>query len=103
MQQGRYVGTLISRHATGQNGLEAFRYFDKGNMAVVGKGYAILQSGKFRVHGLAAWLAWLGILMCGLSAGYLFAVLSHVYQSRHVKAPRRSPSQIEHNHENDPH
>ena len=61
MQQGRYVGTLISRHATGQTGLEAFRYFDKGNMAVVGKGYAILQSGKFRMHGLAAWLAWASI------------------------------------------
>ena len=61
IQQGRYVGTLISRHATGQNGLEAFRYFDKGNMAVVGKGYAILQSGKFRMHGLAAWLAWASI------------------------------------------
>jgi NADH:ubiquinone reductase (H+-translocating) len=61
MQQGRYVGTLISRHATGQNRLEPFRYFDKGNMAVVGQGYAILQSGKFRMHGLAAWLAWASI------------------------------------------
>jgi NADH:ubiquinone reductase (H+-translocating) len=61
MQQGRYVGTLISRHARGQNGLKAFRYFDKGNMAVVGKGYAILQRGKFRMHGLAAWLAWASI------------------------------------------
>jgi NADH:quinone reductase (non-electrogenic) len=61
IQQGRYVGTLISRHVSGQNGPEAFRYFDKGNMAVVGKGYAILQSGKFRMHGLAAWLAWASI------------------------------------------
>ena len=61
IQQGRYVGTLISRHATGQKGHEVFRYFDKGNMAVVGKGYAILQSGKFRMHGLAAWLAWASI------------------------------------------
>ena len=77
MQQGRYVGTLISRHATGQNGLEAFRYFDKGNMAVVGKGYAILQSGKFRVHGLAAWLAWASVHIAflaqlGLRIGVLF-------------------------------
>ena len=28
----------------------------------------------------------MGILMCGLSAGYLFAVTSHIYQSRHKKA-----------------
>lgn len=58
MQQGRYVGKLICRHLAGKNGLKPFRYFDKGNMAVVGKGYAILQSGKVRMHGLIAWLAW---------------------------------------------
>ena len=40
---------------------EPFRYFDKGNMAVVGQGYAILQSGKFRMHGLTAWLAWASV------------------------------------------
>jgi hypothetical protein len=27
-------------------------------MAVVGKGWAVLQSGKIRLHGLFAWLAW---------------------------------------------
>jgi NADH:ubiquinone reductase (H+-translocating) len=58
MQQGRYVGKLISRQIEGKKGLKPFRYFDKGNMAVVGKGYAILQSGKVRLHGLIAWLAW---------------------------------------------
>jgi NADH dehydrogenase len=58
MQQGRYAGKLISRRVVGKNGLKPFRYFDKGNMAVVGKGYAILQSGKFRLHGLIAWFAW---------------------------------------------
>src|SRR5262249_30336271 len=58
MQQGRYAGKLISRRVVGKNGLKPFRYFDKGNMAVVGKGYAILQSGKLRMHGLVAWFAW---------------------------------------------
>ena len=58
MQQGRYVGKLIARHVAGKNDLKPFRYFDKGNMAVVGKGYAILQSRKIRLHGLIAWFAW---------------------------------------------
>jgi NADH dehydrogenase FAD-containing subunit len=58
IQQGRYVGKLISRHTAGKNSVKPFRYFDKGNMAVVGKGYAVLQSGKVRLHGLIAWLAW---------------------------------------------
>jgi NADH dehydrogenase FAD-containing subunit len=58
MQQGRYVGKLISRQMAGKSSPKPFRYFDKGNMAVVGKGYAILESGKVRLHGLLAWLAW---------------------------------------------
>lgn len=58
MQQGRYTGKLIRRRIAGKNSLKPFRYFDKGNMAVVGKGYAVLQSGKLRMHGLIAWLGW---------------------------------------------
>jgi NADH dehydrogenase FAD-containing subunit len=61
MQQGRYVGKLIGRHIAGKNGLKPFRYFDKGNMAVVGKGYAVLQSGKLKMHGLLAWFGWAAI------------------------------------------
>lgn len=58
MQQGRYAGKLIRRQLTGKKPPKPFRYFDKGTMAVVGKGYAVLQSGKVRLHGLIAWLAW---------------------------------------------
>ena len=58
MQQGRYVGKLIHIQLGGKHGLKPFRYFNKGNMAVVGKGYAILESGKLRLHGFIAWLAW---------------------------------------------
>jgi NADH:quinone reductase (non-electrogenic) len=61
LQQGRYVGKLISRHAVGGNQPQTFRYFDKGIMAVVGQGFAVLQSGKFRLKGLLAWIAWAGI------------------------------------------
>src|SRR5215468_4635195 len=58
MQQGRYAGKLIHRQLAGKKAPKPFRYFDKGTMAVVGKGYAVLQSGKVRIHGLLAWLAW---------------------------------------------
>jgi len=61
MQQGRYVGKLIRRQLAGESEVKPFRYFDKGNMAVVGKGFAILQSGKLRMHGLVAWFAWAAI------------------------------------------
>src|SRR6201981_64265 len=58
MQQGHYAGKLIRRHLAGKKAPKPFRYFDKGNMAVVGKGWAVLQSGKVQIHGLFAWLAW---------------------------------------------
>jgi NADH dehydrogenase FAD-containing subunit len=30
-------------------------------MAVVGKGFAVLQTGKLHISGLLAWLAWAGV------------------------------------------
>src|ERR1700722_14061286 len=60
IQQGRYAGNLIHRHVTGKPEPRPFRYFDKGNMAVVGKGFAVLQSGKVRISGFFAWLGWAG-------------------------------------------
>jgi NADH:ubiquinone reductase (H+-translocating) len=61
MQQGRYAGRLIARRISGRPASRPFRYFDKGNMAVVGKGFAILQSGRTRLSGFLAWLAWAGV------------------------------------------
>jgi NADH dehydrogenase len=61
MQQGRYVGKSIHRRIIGRPQLPPFRYWDKGNMAVVGKGFAVLESGKVRLSGLFAWLVWGGV------------------------------------------
>jgi NADH dehydrogenase len=61
MQQGRYAGRLIHRRVTGRTAPGPFRYFDKGNLAVVGKGFAVLQSGRVHVSGLLAWLAWAAV------------------------------------------
>src|SRR5499425_122573 len=58
MQQGRYAGKLIHNRITGGKPPAPFRYFDKGSMAVVGKGFAVLQSGKIQASGLWAWLIW---------------------------------------------
>jgi NADH dehydrogenase len=59
MQQGRYVGKLIHGRVVGSTSIpRPFSYFDKGSMAVVGKGFAVLQTGKVHVSGLGAWLTW---------------------------------------------
>jgi NADH dehydrogenase FAD-containing subunit len=61
MQQGRYAGTLIHGRMAGTAAPRPFRYFDKGNMAVVGKGFAVLQSGRLRLSGFLAWMAWAAV------------------------------------------
>src|SRR6266436_6004210 len=61
MQQGRYAGKLIHSRIVGSTPPRAFSYFDKGSMAVVGKGFAVLQSGKIQVSGLGAWLTWAAV------------------------------------------
>jgi NADH dehydrogenase len=58
IQQGRYVGRLIAQEIRGGTLPRAFRYFDKGNIAVVGKNFAVMESGRLRLTGLLAWLVW---------------------------------------------
>ena len=61
MQQGRYAGKLIHNRIVGNSSPPPFSYFDKGSMAVVGRGFAVLQSGKVQISGLAAWLTWAAV------------------------------------------
>ncbi len=58
IQQGSYAGKLIHGRITGSRQPAPFRYFDKGNMAVVGRGFAVLQSWKIQMSGLLAWMVW---------------------------------------------
>jgi NADH:ubiquinone reductase (H+-translocating) len=61
LQQGRYAGRVIAARVTGQSPPRPFRYFDKGNMAVIGRNFAILETGRLRLSGFVAWLAWAAI------------------------------------------
>jgi NADH dehydrogenase FAD-containing subunit len=61
MQQGRHAGMVIHRRIGGKPAPRPFRYFDKGTMAVVGKGFAVLQTGRLRLSGFLAWLAWAAV------------------------------------------
>jgi NADH dehydrogenase len=58
IQEGRYVGRLIAKELKGRNVKRPFRYFDKGNMAVVGKNYAVLERDWLRTSGFLTWLVW---------------------------------------------
>jgi NADH dehydrogenase len=58
IQEGRYVGRLIAKELKGRKVKRPFSYFDKGNMAVVGKNYAVLERGWLRTSGFLTWLMW---------------------------------------------
>jgi len=61
IQQGRYAGKLIHSRIVGNPPPAPFRYWDKGSMAVVGKGFAVLESGRVKISGLVAWLTWAAV------------------------------------------
>ena len=59
MQQGTYVARVIADRVAGKEHSEAFRYFDKGNMATIGRFHGIVAIGKLQFTGILAWFAWL--------------------------------------------
>lgn len=64
MQQGRYVARRITQLVTGEKSARAtrpFHYRNKGNLATVGRAFAIIEIGKLRISGFFAWVMWLVI------------------------------------------
>jgi NADH dehydrogenase len=59
MQQGAYVAKLIRKRQRGEGAVPPFHYFDKGNLAVIGRAAAVAQIGPLHMSGLLAWLTWL--------------------------------------------
>jgi NADH:ubiquinone reductase (H+-translocating) len=58
MQQGAYAGTAIVRKVEGARPLPPFKYFDKGELAVIGRASAVANIFGRHISGLPAWLIW---------------------------------------------
>ncbi len=61
MQGGRYVASVITHRVAGKELNNPFHYLDKGNLATVGRSYAIIDIGNIRLTGFFAWLMWLAV------------------------------------------
>ena len=61
IQQGAYVARLIRSRVKGEHAPPPFHYRDKGNLATVGRSFAILDIHGFKLSGLLAWVLWLCI------------------------------------------
>jgi len=61
IQEGRYAGKAIAARVKGEKALPRFRYFNKGDMAVIGRAAAVANVFGLHVSGLIAWMIWLFI------------------------------------------
>jgi NADH dehydrogenase FAD-containing subunit len=58
LQEGRHAAKVIAQRLAGASPLPPFRYRDKGNLAVVGRNFALLERGGWKSSGLVAWFVW---------------------------------------------
>jgi NADH:ubiquinone reductase (H+-translocating) len=61
IQGGAYAAKTIRARLAGRKDIPPFRYFDKGDMAVIGRAAAVANIFGLHVWGLPAWLIWLFI------------------------------------------
>jgi NADH dehydrogenase len=61
IQGGTYAAKAIRARVEGKPAPPPFRYFDKGDMAVIGRAAAVANVFGFHISGLPAWLIWLFI------------------------------------------
>jgi NADH:ubiquinone reductase (H+-translocating) len=67
MQSGEHVGRQIARRIAGEE-TQPFKYWDKGFMATIGRGSAVVEfPNKRTLHGPLAYFAWLGVHLALLS------------------------------------
>jgi NADH dehydrogenase len=58
LQEGKFAARSIAHDLKGQP-RKTFHYFDKGNLATIGRSAGIAQFGKVHISGVIAWLSWL--------------------------------------------
>jgi NADH dehydrogenase len=58
MQQGRYVAKALVDRLKGKKAAP-FKYIDKGNLATVGRAFAIAEFKGLKISGFFAWVLWL--------------------------------------------
>jgi len=68
LQQAKWVAKQILRRESGQP-LKAFKYFDKGAMATIGRHKAVVEFRGLKMTGPLAWFAWLFLHLFYLLGG----------------------------------
>lgn len=61
IQEGRYVAHVIRCRVAGASAPAPFWYWDKGDLAIVGRTYALADLRFLRFSGLPAWIVWAAV------------------------------------------
>jgi NADH dehydrogenase len=62
MQMARHVAGIIQdelRNPASRTARSAFKYWDKGTMATIGRSAAVAEIGRLQFSGWLAWISWL--------------------------------------------
>jgi len=88
MQEGRYVADLLHARMTGAKKPKAFKYTDRGTMAVIGMNKAVGDLKFMKVTGMFAWLTWAFVHIAALVDGAqrlrVFVQWTWKYFTRHI-------------------
>src|SRR5882757_4906196 len=98
MQSGQHVGKQIARRLHGEPA-QPFKYWDKGFMATIGRGAAVVEfPNKRTLHGPLAYFAWLGVHLTLLSGmrnrievlwNWSWSALTHDRAARIIIQPKK--------------
>jgi NADH dehydrogenase len=58
IQEGKYVAQVIRRRVAGRGQPQSFWYWDKGDLAIVGRTYAVADLRFAKFAGFSAWVLW---------------------------------------------
>jgi NADH dehydrogenase len=103
MQSGQHVGKQIARRLHGEP-TQPFKYWDKGFMATIGRGAAVVEfPNKRTLHGPLAYFAWLGVHLTLLSGmrnrievlwNWSWSALTHDRAARIIIQPKNDEMKI---------
>lgn len=102
IQQGRYVAKTIRKRLRGASHAP-FHYWDKGNLATIGRGAAVADLNWIRLAGFPAWLIWIFVhllyivqfqnrLLIFLQWGWLF--LTYDRSARLITGEKNEPLEL---------
>lgn len=94
IQEGEFVSKLIAARVEGKQMRSTFRYSDKGDLAIVGREYAVADLRFWRSAGFVAWLLWAGVhiyFLIGYANRFLVVTrwaIAFLTKRRHVRIYR---------------